>query len=178
MDVPIPLNSIGVKIPLDLKDKFKMTNSEFLALLGITENVLFTDSAKLCKEIRENKGSESPVFGGFIICKDYAVFTIETITKNSNRFIKQVKDILKNLEKYVSKEIFERQKKFILGMAISTLTVPENVCMDFVSDYAISSNLFERLSAITSIKYKDVLKLINEIKLGLPSVHVISKKGN
>ena len=178
MDVPIPLNIIGVKIPLALKDKFKMTNSEFLALLGITENVLFTDSAKLCKEIRENKGSESPVFGGFIICKDYAVFTIETITKNSNRFIKQVKDILKNLEKYVSKEIFERQKKFILGMAISTLTVPENVCMDFVSDYAISSNLFERLSAITSIKYKDVLKLINEIKLGIPSVHVISKKGN
>ena len=50
--------------------------------------------------------------------------------------------------------------------------------MDFASDYAISSNLFERLSAITSIKYKDVLKLINEIKLGLPSVHVISKKGN
>ena len=49
---------------------------------------------------------------------------------------------------------------------------------DFASDYAISSNLFERLNAITSIKYKDVLKLINEIKLGLPSVHVISKKGN
>ena len=63
-------------------------------------------------------------------------------------------------------------------MAISTLTLPENVCMDFVSDYAISSNLFERLSAITSIKYKDVLKLISVIKLGIPSVHVISKKGN
>ncbi|MGM9858672.1 MAG: M16 family metallopeptidase [Bacilli bacterium] len=178
MDVPIPLNTLGIKIPLTLKDKFKMTNSEFLALLSITENVLFTDSARLCKEIRENKGSDSPVYGGFILCKDYAIFSIESITKNSSRFIKQLKEIIKNLEKYVSKDIFERQKKHILGMAISTLTVPENVCMEFAGEYAISSNLFERLNAITSIKYKDVLKLIGEIKLGTPSVHIISKKGN
>ena len=177
MDIPVPMVNVGAKLPLSIREKFKMNLTEFNALLLITESLLFSDSGKLCKSLREKEVTQTSVLGGFINCKDYAIMTIETSTKNPNPFIKEIKWFFNNMEKYISKDIFERTKKYLLGVSISNLSLPDSVGMSYIFDYGISSNLFERMNAFTSIKYKDVLKLINEMKLVIPSVHVISKKG-
>ena len=159
-DIEVPKLAIGLKVPTK---SYNYEPYELDLYLTMMTRILFGTTSAFREEMQEEK-LLTDIMTEWERLDNYRTFYLFASTKDPDRLLKEVKDVLK--EKKLDEESFQRLKKVWIA---NEVRISDNVdkmvdsCFDEILNYnEIVSN---KLEIIRKLKYKDLEEIVDKIDM-------------
>ncbi len=159
-NVPEPSIAIGFKGCMNLKGSKKERMKYDLANVLLSET-LFNRGSDDVYQIIKDKVGRNNFYGGHFSGRGFGYFTVKGSTPNPEAFEERVIGLIKEgLDGKMSEEIFELQKKMMIKEEAEKLELedPGDLEGDVIVTLAADLNPIDKIEALTSITYEDVVE--------------------
>lgn len=172
-------NLVSVAFKMEPLDDYKgIERSKIEKTYDILLSMLFGGSSLHNKKMLENKVYND--YGGYEYSNFHQMFYISVSNYNVfdiDKYVKDIKDIASDPEKYLLDEkFFEIQKKGLMSSFINEFNNLTNLSLEISTLLADNNNFFDQLKIIKSITYNDIIKCAEEFKKAKITISVV--KGN
>lgn len=158
-NIIVPKLTYSYKFDLD-----KLTSDRLLSrlYLSLVFTHLFGETSKFNEKVLENELAINFYIDHLSFDNIYS-FSIEAESEYADLFKDEVDKTLEDI--VISQEDFERIKKIWISVVIRSLDNKEHLAYSIVDDIIKDGNIYDQLELINSLKYTDLLKIIDKLDL-------------
>lgn len=175
MDVPTPLIVTGIK-KMNLIKEMNLDDATYEAIIEIANNMLFSDSEKLVKEMTKAHLVDSSITGGITRVGDVEYIEVQTSSSKISKIKEKFIHFFTHIDEYLNESSFERIKRYCIGSILYSIDGVKNLADLIIAYNMRGHNLLKILEALENIEYHQVEKYVKLWKGAIPVTHIIRKE--